>query len=74
MFVYPFSEILFYCLATSIDLPLQFISVPPVRYLLVFDLIGLLCSKQVNERDKGLLPPCTRENLDWHHNKVDGLL
>ena len=40
IYIYPFFEILIYCLATSDDLPPQSISVPSVIYIIVFYLNG----------------------------------
>jgi hypothetical protein len=47
--------------------------VPSVRYFLVFDLNGLLCSKPRNKDDKPLLRSGARELLDWLYGKADVL-
>ena len=47
---------------------------PSVRYFLVFDLNGLLCSKSLNNNDKPLFRSGARELLDWLYRKADVLL
>lgn len=47
------------------------ISVPSVRYLLAFDLNGLVCSKPASKKCPCILRPCAYEFLKWCHMKAN---